>query len=121
MKNANDWVVLFRIILPVTKATIAVIALFYAVGHWNAWFGASIYLRNRKLYPLQLVVREIIISQQTQNMSDFIGEADTSGALLLDQIIRYAAIVFSTLPILCVYPFVQKYFVTGIMMGSIKE
>ena len=119
LDGANDWVVLFRIILPVTKATLAVMILFYAVGYWNAWFNASIYLRNRSKYPLQLVVREIIISQTVQDVSSL--DTNTSDALMLDQIIRYAAIIVSTIPILCVYPFVQKYFVTGMMMGSIKE
>ena len=121
LDGANDWVVLFRIIVPVAKATIAVMVLFYVVGHWNAWFGASIYLRDRTKYPLQLVVREIVINQQQQDVSELGGADEATGSMLLQEIIRYCAIIVSTVPILCIYPFVQRYFVTGIMMGSIKE
>lgn len=112
--GANDFVVLLRVILPVSKATMAVIFLFYSVGHWNAWFNAMVYLpRARDLYPLQLFLREILISN-----SDV-----TTGEMTVDylgELIKYSTIIVSTLPILCLYPFLQKYFVTGVMMGSVK-
>jgi putative aldouronate transport system permease protein len=121
MDGANDLTILMRIVLPVTKATIAVIALYYAVGEWNAWFNAMIYLRNRAKYPLQLFLREILLSNsKSGNMS---GEIAAEGGieLFIEEVIRYCTIVVATLPILCVYPFIQKYFVKGVMMGSLKE
>ncbi len=114
--GANDFVILWKIFLPVSKATIAVMLLFYAVGHWNSWFNAMIYLRDRSKYPLQLIMREILISNSSSG--NVIEDADT---LFLQEVIKYATIVISTVPILCIYPFVQKYFMTGVMMGSLKE
>ena len=117
--GANDLTVLWRIIVPCTKATIAVITLGYVVGHWNAWFGASIYLLDRKKWPLQLWLREILIANSTSAAS---GEGNSvDGFLYMDELIKYCTIIISTVPILCAYPFVQKYFVTGMMLGSVKE
>ena len=119
LDGANDLTILVRIIMPVTKATLAVIVLYYAVDQWNSWFPAMIYLRDNAKKPLQLFLREIVIQQSTDsgNMS-----VDTDVAkLFLEQLVRYCTIIVATLPILFVYPFVQKYFVTGVMMGSIKE
>lgn len=111
--GANDFTVIVRVLLPVSKASIAVITLFYAVGHWNAWFNAMVYLpRARELYPLQLFLREILISSATIEEAT---ELDFSAEL-----VKYCTIIVSTLPILCLYPFLQKYFVKGIMIGSIK-
>ncbi|MDF2907916.1 MAG: ABC-type transporter, integral rane subunit [Herbinix sp.] len=113
--GANDLVILWRIMVPVSKATIAVIFLFYAVGHWNSWFDAMIYLpMARNLFPLQLFLREILVT------SSDISSADTT-IDYIGELVKYASIVVSTLPILCLYPFVQKYFVTGVMLGSVKE
>ena len=115
--GANQFVIFSRIYLPLSKAILAVIFLYYAVGSWNAWFNASIYLNDREKYPLQLVLREILISNDTGSrisdgsMSDFEG---------IGLSIKYAAIMVSTLPILVVYPFIQKYFVKGVMIGSLK-
>jgi putative aldouronate transport system permease protein len=119
--GANDLTILIRIIFPVCKATIAVIALYYAVGEWNAWFNAMIYLRNRAKYPLQLFLREILLSNsKSGNMSgEMVGESGIE--LFIEEVIRYCTIVVATIPILCVYPFIQKYFVKGVMMGSLKE
>lgn len=116
--GANDWTILFRVIIPLSLPVIAVMILFYGVGHWNAWFGAMLYLRDRELYPLQLVLREILITNSTDNM--------TTGASSLDKIpigetIKYATIIAATIPILLLYPFLQKYFVKGVMIGAIKE
>lgn len=111
--GANDFQVLFHVLLPVSKATMAVILLFYAVGHWNAWFNAMVYLtKARELYPLQLFLREILITSSTIEEAT---EIDFSGEL-----VKYCTIVVSTLPILCLYPFLQRYFVKGIMLGSVK-
>jgi putative aldouronate transport system permease protein len=114
--GANDFVILFRIFLPVAKATLAVMTLFYAVGHWNAWFNAMIYLQDRGRYPLSLFLREILIANSTSGNVN--PDADV---FFLDEVIKYATIIVSTLPILAAYPFAQRYFMTGVMLGSLKE
>ena len=119
LDGANDFTILWKIMLPVTKATLAVITLFYAVGHWNSWFSASIYLRDRGKFPLQLFLREILIANSSIANAGEVSSVD--GVQFLDELIKYASIIISTVPILVVYPFVQKYFVTGVMLGSVKE
>ncbi len=119
MDGANDFHILFRIILPVSMPIIAVMILFYAVGHWNAWFSASIYLKDKELYPLQLVLRSILINNSLREMGDT-GYTSSGSAREITKGLKYATVIASTLPILCIYPFVQKYFIKGIMIGSIK-
>lgn len=110
---------LVRIVLPLSKPILAVISLYYAVAHWNSYFNAMIYLRDRSLYPLQLILREILNSanielsqvQDAQALAQMIGAAD---------VMKYALIVVATVPILIAYPFVQKYFEKGVMIGSVK-
>ncbi len=118
MDGANDFQILWNVIIPMSLPAMAVITLFYAVGHWNAWFGAMLYLRNRELYPLQLILREILISNSTATMSS---GASASDVMPLGETIKYATIVVATVPILCIYPFLQRYFVKGVMIGAIKE
>jgi putative aldouronate transport system permease protein len=91
--------------------------LFYAVGQWNSWFSAMIYLRKPELYPLQLVLREILISQNLEQMME-----DTTFFEFkpLEETLKYATIMVATIPILCVYPFLQRFFVKGVMIGAIK-
>ncbi len=115
--GANDFTVLTRIILPLSKAIIAVMVLFYGVGHWNSWFNAAIYLDDRAKYPLQLILREILISNDVSAMGNDLGANDQE---MISENIKYATIAVATLPIMCVYPFIQKYFVTGVMIGSVK-
>lgn len=118
LDGANDFIILFRIILPVSKAVVAVMILLYAVGHWNSWFNAMIFLRNRKLYPLQLLLREILIQSDTTKI---MSSANAENQLdIYKPLIKYSTIIVSILPIMCLYPFIQKYFVSGIMIGSIK-
>lgn len=110
------------IVLPLSKAVISVLVLYYAVAHWNAYFNALIYLRNRDLWPLQNFLREILIIQE---MSDAMmateGELDSYGEQVrAAELIKYSVIVVSTLPILCLYPFLQRYFMKGVMIGSVK-
>lgn len=117
--GANELQVLTRVILPTTKATLAVIVLFYSVGIWNSWFNAMIYLQRRELYPLQLFLREILVQDASME-----GAADIKsgvGVNYIKPLLKYCTIIVSTVPILCVYPFVQRYFVKGVMMGSLKE
>ena len=118
LDGAGHLTILFKIVLPLTKATIAVIALFYAVGKWNEYLTAAIYLTDRKLYPLQIILREILI--ESSGTSDFNLGSEISNFDLYKKLIQYSTIIFATLPILCIYPFVQKYFVKGVMIGSIK-
>lgn len=116
LDGANDFIILFKIFLPLSKATVAVMILFYAVGHWSSWFNAMIYLQDRAKYPLQLIMREILIANSASGNS----MADTD-AMFLEEVVKYATIVVSTVPILFIYPFAQKYFMAGVMMGSVKE
>lgn len=115
--GADDFRILTRIVLPVSEAIIAVIVLFYAVQHWNEWFNASIYLQDRNLWPLQLMLREIVL-QSTENSI----VADTSGedVMIYRPLIKYATIMISVIPMMIIYPFVQKYFVSGVMIGAVK-
>ena len=108
----------FRIVLPLSKAVISVIALWTAVGQWNSYFNALIYLRNAELIPLQLVLRNILVSNQT--ISNMLTGAAATEAREMADLIKYAIIVISSAPIMCMYPFVQKYFNQGVMLGSVK-
>jgi putative aldouronate transport system permease protein len=114
LDGANYWTILWKIMVPLVKPTIAVICLYYAVAHWNSWFNAMLYIRDRGKYPLQLILREILIQNSTDSMTT--GNDD----YMLSETIQYATIVVATLPILCIYPFIQRYFVKGIMIGAVK-
>ena len=116
--GAGDLMILTKIILPVSKASLAVITLYYAVYHWNSWFRASIYItRARDLLPLQVILREILIANNTSMMSY---ETNAGEIASLDIILKYATIVVATVPILLLYPFLQRYFVKGVLIGSLK-
>ena len=117
--GAGNMTTLFRVILPLSKAIIAVMILYYGVGYWNSWFSASIYLKDRSKFPLSLVLREILIQNDTSSMMSG-GSSLDSDAADIAETIKYATIVFATIPILCVYPFLQKYFTKGVMVGAVK-
>jgi len=116
--GASHITILFRIVLPLSLPTIAVMLLYYGVGHWNSWFNAMIFLRTkRELYPLQLVLREILLQNTmvdgtTMNLDNRPDIGET---------IKYALIIVATVPVLFVYPFLQKYFVKGVLIGAVKE
>jgi putative aldouronate transport system permease protein len=116
--GANDFTILFRIIIPLSLPALAVIVLFYAVGQWNAYFQALIYLRDRTLFPLQLVLREILIANSMDSMTTGVSSGDIEP---IGETIKYATIVVATVPILLLYPFLQRYFIKGVMIGAIKE
>jgi putative aldouronate transport system permease protein len=116
--GASDWKILFKIYLPLSWPVVAVMILFYGVAHWNSFFPALVYLRDRELYPLQLVLREILISSNVQNMTTDVSSGDV---LAIGETIKYATIIVATLPILLVYPYLQRYFVKGVAIGAIKE
>lgn len=115
--GAGDYTVLFRIMVPLAKPIIAVISLYYMVAIWNNFMTALIYLNDRKLFPLQMILREILIQNNTSQLAA-VGTADDAQAY--SENLKYATIVVSTVPILCVYPFIQKYFVKGVMIGAVK-
>ncbi|MNI43887.1 L-arabinose transport system permease protein AraQ [compost metagenome] len=114
--GANDFVILFRIILPLSMPVIAVMLLYYGVSHWNPWFHAMIFLQERSMYPLQLVLRETLLQGEA---SANLGASDSDSAML-SVTLKYATIIVATVPILLVYPFLQKYFVKGALIGAIK-
>ncbi len=118
LDGAGHFTILFRIMLPLALPTVAVMVLYYGVQHWNAWFNAMIFLRNRELFPLQLVLREIIIQNSTMDMSSGAAVADQE---MIGETIKYSVIMVATVPILALYPFLQKYFIKGIMIGALKE
>lgn len=118
--GAGRFTILFRIIIPLIKPTMATIILYYAVGHWNSWFHASIFLTTRNKFPLQLVLKEILVSgdlssNATVSSTDFAGDT-----ILYKQIIKYCTIVLSSAPVFAFYPFIQKYFESGVMVGAVK-
>lgn len=116
--GAGHITILFRIMIPLAKATIAVIALYYGVGIWNSWFHAAIFLQGQSdKWPLQLVLRQILIINDTDSMLGGVGAGDRES---IGESIKYAVIIIATAPILCVYPFIQKYFVKGVMIGAVK-
>ena len=117
LDGAGDWYVLFKVVMPLSKATVAVMILYYGVEHWNEWFTASLYLDDRNLYPLQLILREILVQNDTSSMSQGIMMEDQ---FAISETIKYAVTVVATIPILCVYPFLQKYFEKGVMLGAVK-
>ncbi len=109
----------FKIVLPLSKAIIAVLVLYYAVGHWNSYFNALIYLSNKMLFPLQLYLREILVMNSIDSSALLDPEALEAMQGMQD-LLKYSLIVVATVPILCIYPFLQKYFAKGVMVGSLK-
>lgn len=116
--GANDFTILWRVVIPLSLPALAVILLFYAVGHWNSFFSALVYLRNRELYPLQLILREILIANSMDSMTSGVSSGDIEP---IGVTIKYATIVVATVPILILYPFLQRFFVKGVLVGSVKE
>jgi putative aldouronate transport system permease protein len=117
--GASNMRVLWRIVLPLSGPILAVMVLFYAVGHWNSYFSALIYLSDRANYPMQLFLREILVQGQMQEMVD-ISDDSLARSLMDAEAIKYAAVIVTNLPMLLLYPFLQKYFVKGVMIGAIK-
>ncbi len=108
-----------RVVLPLSKAIVAVLGLWIAVSQWNSYFNALIYLKKQNLYPLQLVLRNILITNQMQSS---LGSGEAAQiAMRLANLMRYSVIIVATVPIMCVYPFIQKYFNQGVMIGAVKE
>lgn len=115
--GANDVIILFKIIVPLIKATLAVLLLYYGVGHWNAWFNASIYLKDNEKLPIQNIMRAILIANSNVLNS---AAAENDQVNQFAEAIKYSTIILTTVPVLCIYPFIQKYFVKGVMIGAVK-
>ena len=117
LDGAGPWRTLFQIVIPLAKASLAVITLYYAVAHWNDWFNAQIYLQTPKKFPLQLVLRQILLENSGNEVAD---DLNSTRGERIAETVQYAIIMVATIPILCVYPFIQKYFEKGIMIGAVK-
>jgi len=118
--GANDFTILWKITLPLVKATLAVMVLFYAVAHWNSFMPAVMFLRSRNLFPLQVIMREILITHAAGGNLVEAGLGADEALAWIDVILPYATIIVATVPILFIYPFCQKYFTKGVMLGSLK-
>jgi putative aldouronate transport system permease protein len=115
MDGASDWQVLWQIVLPLSKPILATVGLFYAVVHWNSFFDAILYISNAEMQPLQVVLRSIL---SAGNINEYV---DPDAALMPQETLRMAAVVLTTLPLLLVYPLLQKHFTAGTLLGSVKE
>ena len=116
--GAGHFTILFRITIPVVMPMIAVMLLYYAVDRWNGWFYASVFLKDRSLYPLQLILRDLLLEGEAGSM---LAGSDNADMMMLMQSVKYAAIVVGTLPVLVFYPFLQRWFVKGSLAGAVKE
>ncbi|CAN7520916.1 carbohydrate ABC transporter permease [Paenibacillus sp. LjRoot153] len=119
MDGCSDFTFVRKIVLPLSGPIIAVISLFYAVGHWNQYFSALLYLKHQELYPIQLVLRDILVQNEVDAsmITDIADQAARDG---LRELLKFSLIVVSTLPVLIIYPFIQRHFVKGMMIGSLK-
>lgn len=120
MDGAKDFTLLFKMAIPLTKPTIAVLTLYYAVGHWNDFFNALLYLGDQNLQPLQIFLRRVLIMASPEILQKMGGETTASALAVSTLQVRYVSVVVSILPIIMVYPFIQKYFVRGITLGAVK-
>lgn len=117
LDGAGHLTILFRIVMPLSLSTVSVITLYYIVQHWNSWFDAVIFLRKSDKFPLQLVLRDILLQNSG---GDMLMGTNAGESAILSELIKYAVIIVSTVPVLCIYPFIQKYFVKGVMVGAVK-
>ncbi len=116
--GAGHLTILWKVVIPLSKAILAVMVLYYGVSIWNSWFWASAIIRDREMYPLQIILREILMQNDTSSMTSGSSALDTEA---IGMTIKYATIMVATIPILCVYPFLQKHFTKGTMVGAVKE
>jgi ABC-type glycerol-3-phosphate transport system permease component len=122
LDGCNDFMFFFRIVIPLSATALAVLTLFYAIRYWNSFFQAFVYLSDGKLYPLQLVLREILVKAQSIDIIDsgILSPEEVAKNANMAELVKYCIIVVASAPIVCFYPFIQRYFVKGVMMGSIK-
>ena len=118
--GATHFRTLYSVVLPLSKPILAVMVLFYAIAHWNSYFNAMIYLSDKERYPLQLVLRTILV--QSQSSEEILADVQgTFNRMLMSETIKYALIIVASVPVLCLYPYLQKYFVQGVMIGSVSS
>lgn len=123
LDGAGRFTILFRIMLPLIKATLATIILYYVIGNWNSWFNAMIYLRSPDKKPLQLILKELLVDVNSSNANvdvSILASGESGDAVLYKQLTKYCTIIVSTVPMFIFYPFIQKYFESGVMIGAIK-
>ena len=121
LDGASSFQYLIRVVLPLSKPILAVVGLYYAVGHWNDFYSALIYIYDDSMLPLQSFLRDILMSTKlTLNNMSGVDMATAAAKAQLAQTLKYSVIIVSTVPVLCIYPFIQKYFVKGVMIGSVK-
>jgi putative aldouronate transport system permease protein len=118
--GSGEITIMWMIVVPLSKAVIAALTLFAAVGHWNAWFDAVVYIQNVELKPFQLLMRDLMTTTLTIASTESMGQHDISRQITPNGV-RMAITVVGVLPILCIYPFLQKYFTKGVYMGAVKE
>lgn len=119
--GGNDIFIFFRIVLPLSKPVLATFFLFYAVTYWNSWYNCMLFIQNNKLFTLQFVLRQMVVASNTSNISQAMqNSAREAGIYLFEDGMRMATVVLATIPIVCIYPFLQKHFVKGVMIGSVK-
>lgn len=119
LDGANSFQYLLKIVMPLSKPVMAVIALYYAIGHWNDYFTALVYIHDESRYPLQLILKEIMDNVKAQS-NDVSNALDMTEKVRLAQAIKYSSIIVATIPVMIFYPFIQKYFVKGVMIGAVK-
>lgn len=119
LDGANEWTILFRIVMPLSKPILATIVLFYAVDRWNEWYNSMIFLTTSSKFTLQLVLRNIVINSEMQGAASASGNV-TASAAQFSMGLKMCAVIMTMLPIMCVYPFLQKHFAKGILVGAIK-
>ncbi len=122
LDGANDFVIFWKIMLPLSQAVMMTVGLYYLVGHWNSWFSAMVYLHDEEKMPLQFMLRQIVLLSANLEQAALDGEAITGTSIYFTNYVavKYATLVFSMVPMLMIYPFIQKFFVKGVMIGSIK-
>lgn len=122
LDGANDFVIFWKIMLPLSQAVMMTVGLYYLVGHWNSWFSAMVYLNDQEKMPLQFMLRQIVLLSANMEQAALDGEAITGTSIYFTNYVavKYATLVFSMVPMLMIYPFIQKFFVKGVMIGSIK-
>lgn len=118
--GASEPRILFQIVIPLSKPIIATIALFAAVQYWNSYFNAAMYIRSQELWPVQLVLREIVLANNTAALDAGNNLAELNGQQVYTKSLQYAALIVVMVPIMCVYPFLQRYFAKGVMIGAVK-
>ena len=121
LDGAGDWKILAHIMIPLSKPIFATVSLFYIVDRWNEWYNSMIFVRKSSLQPLQLVLRSIVIVSQVQAKIASMGVVSSVEEYAFDMAVKMAAVVVTIIPVMCVFPFLQKHFVKGVMIGAVKE